>query len=590
MNSHQTAKVEFVAVLFILTGILSLLSVQTGAEALPDYDIDLNKTVVNISSVTGLGSFNVIITSHCVHTITVHLSVSSEKPLLCTPAESDFTIAPGASTTTTITASAPYSAPSGVYEITILANITKADGLPVQNGKERHASLIAVMPRIHSLTGNTLTVSAEPGKAITAKITLNNTGNAPEWASLRFHNSTGVMGYAGVGYIRIPAGGSADYPVLITVPKETKESTRSLEFDVVCLSNEERLTGGNIMVHIQVKKSNSAGNPTLSGPAMLASTAFVLIAGFILVPGIRKTGWKRAEPGQSGRGQPLPTLALPGILVALLILLSSAQGAGAQFNKRVEVSQSSVGINPSPLVEGGNTMTIEVTVYNDNTSMEQVIEASINAPGLATGYVKEHRVPAQGHTTFPVSFGANKEMSYGAVRAQILINTIERDGVPTGSVEENHVSVPSTILIPSYSLPEAVPDSFVVKRADAGNLSITIQNSGNAEDEIRLTVKNAEEVENRGVHFSNTSINAGHINAGGSAHLKMEFTVFGEDREFTVIRLTTNGTLVPETVGECTVVIAKDSEHTGGSDSSFIPAPLIIPALLAALFVWRRRG
>ncbi len=588
INLHQTANVAFAVVLLTLSGILPLLSARTEAEILPDYDLEVSKTVVNISPLTDVGSFNAVITNQCMHTLTIHLSVSSEGSLSCSPAESDFTLAPGVDTTTTIGIFAPYSTPAGVYEVAIRANITQVDGAPVQSGKVRHASLIAVIPEIHSVNAKPLTLSAEPGKALTARIALNNSGNAPEWASLRFCNTTGVMGYAGVGYIRVPAGGSADYPVLITVP-EGAEGSKKLEFDIVSLSNEERLSRGDIIVDIQGKKSNSAGGPLLSGPAMLTATAFILIVGLILVQWTRKTGWKRAERGLSGEGRPLPHLPLVGILVALLILLSSAQGAGAQFDKRVSVSPPNGEINPSPLSEGGNTVTIEVTVYNDNTSVEQVIEASVNAPGLVTGYVKEHRVPSQGSTTFPVSFGVNKEAAHSLVEAKISIKTIERDGIPTGSIEGQPVNAGAMIQITPYSLPEAVPDSFAVKRADAGNLSLTIQNSGNAQDDICITVGNAGELESRGVHFSNTSISAGPIDAGGSAHLNMAFTDTGKDRDFTVIHLTTNGSLVPDTAGECTVVMAKDVKHTGGSDSPFIPAPLIILALLAALVVRRRR-
>lgn len=595
-------------------------------QAAPDFDIEVSTTNIFLHSDNGfLDSFTVQVINQCLHSLNIQVTTNCPGATV-SPATATVTVGPGATTDVHIAVGSSSSTPAGLAIAGVHAEIVQVDGVPL-SGKSRYADVLVQFQRYSQITMITSKIEVEKGAANARNIKFQNMGNFLDHFSLELQDGDPITGSPLMDVLSAGPGEEVLYPVIITVPEKTSETSIKIRYRIWSLVNPGTQVNGTITLNIRENSGSSEEQ------VMVQPSQFMIITGgsciFLIFLAVH---FQRSRDG-SGipimpqrskiRGSmirvihqlrsnvsylPLPwsindntssrvgSRILPVVISAMIfggsiiVFIPFTSEAQVTPDCTVTISPGILHVEPSPFTpDDAAISTCEVTLTSQS-SMETVVQCTIE--GGFAGYAHEQRIPPGGQVSFEVACGVQKETKAEQYMYVLTAVVIEVNGVPIDTGTSSSTGFNLNTLC--YSFPIIIPQKGAVQTTTDGPMSITfvVINNGNRFEEIDIFSPERTDLEPKTFTFTGFPDSVG-LDPGDSEVLEIDVTSEKDpDREFTILTIRLTPEMDENRTASCTIVFASNVSGDGDGDEDFIPGigpAIILLAILFAGIVWERR-
>lgn len=512
-----------VLTILILTAIPhSQLSNNVAGDIVPDYFLELEDTVVHLSPDNNyLDDFSLLVHNVCIHSLRIEVTISASG-ISVSPQFSTISLAPYMSDTIPVEVATTFGFPHSVNQITILSEVTHADGIPVSI-KERTAQVVAYVLPYQNVSADVGTVQVSKGGAETFEVRVTNEGNFVDYYRMWFYDNDWIYCTPSANVIRVEPGETVGFPAVVLVSKDVPDSPEDLEYRIESLNDPSLRIDGVVPIEItEGGESRNGISPAVSSGILISGLILLLFALRYLEPfhtrrrrilscsklhrsfqqgtvcGLYPLSRSTIQNSQHLRS--FRTFGISFLLVMGMLFIPCVGNAQGQITPEIDVvTNGSITLDVSPR---GTSLGIASVTISTSSSVDSCVRVTIEAPGYTFGYVNEHLIPAFGSTTFFVGTVALKGSPYRVTAATVFAEVIEVAGIPfTGASDAQAGFV---LLVSPYSLPMVTMENGYteIKKDKPVNVDISVQNGGNALDEFEFWTLNRHRLEDDGMNLS----------------------------------------------------------------------------------------
>jgi len=474
------------------------------AEVTQDYDIHLDTTLIHLFYEHGnVAPVTLILENQCAHQLTLTIT-SGSTHLMISPALTTIILPPGTGSTREMKISVllPFEGTAGTYQLMITTKVTRVDGAFIENGRERHASVLALVHRYHMVDVETGYVQVPSVGAVTRTILLNNTGNDRDYFSLEFTSTDDIMCYPAVDYLEIGKGEIGEYPIILVLGKGTPEGETTIELKIRSLCDDNSIFNRILTIFIdeEIKEKDTTHSILSSSLIIMGIILLTILFSLLSRPIWRSRIMKFIR-------SPFHSYCFLLIITGSMLLLPISTSTQAQPVPESSITiDGSMNLDASPFTpDEASVEMLTVTISSDEPD-EQVVVIVFDSPNVQFGHVREHRIPANGQRSFTLRAGVSKGSRNIKTVGNLFIRTIEREGVAVNDGSGNQTGF--FISLKPYSHP-MITTEYSILQTNLGRpltLEIELTNRGNAMDLYHIDVDNREELEGVGITVSNAIV------------------------------------------------------------------------------------
>ncbi len=598
---------------------------HAAGQAAPDFDIEVSTTHIFVNSDNNfIGTFNILVINQCLHSLTVEVTTNCPGATV-SPATATVTVAPGATSTVNIAVASSSSTSATLAIAGVQAEIVQVDGAPL-SGKSRYANVLVQFQRYSQINMITGQIEVEKGAANARNIKFQNLGNFADHFCLELQDGDPVTGYPLMDVLTAAPSEEVLYPVVFTVPEQTSETSVKIRYRIWSLVNPGTQVNGTITLNIRENAGSNENQIMISpfhgfimtsgGCLVLLFLALYLHRGRLRTKDSRVHGsfksrksidpvlhahdtngsqnpilWSMNVRGSLRHGSHVVSVFVLTILFLGIIITSFPSTSEAQVGTdfTIMINPATRQVDPSPFTPDENAIsTCEVTLTSES-SMELVVQCSVN--GGFAGYVREHRIPPGGQTSFEVACGIQKEMKGEQFMYIQTAEVIEVNGVPFNS--GNPVSAGFNVETQAYSFPIIIPQRSAVqmKTDEPMTITVVIVNDGNRYEEIEISSPEKSDLETGGFTFTGF-LESVSLDPENNKIFEIGVTSAKDpSHEFTILTIQITSDMEEDRTSSCTIVFASSVTEDDGDDD-FIPGAgpaIICMAILLAGITWGHR-
>lgn len=565
-----------------------LFSLDVAGELAPDFDLEVDTTYVTLNESTGNRDFlSVILTSHCAHILHLETRVDGNGYKV-DPNESTIILESHGNATIGMIVETTSRSPYDMRTIEITSQIVRVDGVAVEDGKERHASVVVHRVRDRRVSVYDEQQVAVRGTATYGTIQIEDRANCMELISLHFDFEGEIQIYPGVDWKLMEfSGEDIHYPYIVVVPENVTGDHWMVPFSVWSETNSSKLANATLEVKLGSEPwENGPGKQ--SDPAFLITTSIGFFILFMILHFLSSI-----HPHRLSR-QFSAVFRNRHVVIVFLILLvanganiSLSRSAGAQTEPDVKTEHiSTVPMDSSPFSPDSVSIGAMTFTITSNESYECVVRVLIDIDLFHIGHTWEHRVPAFGVVNFTVNVGVPKWSSYQVRNGIINSRIIEIEGAEADGWEHNSGFL---IYTTPFGLPTIEPEDHIMLFRERGSriISLEVGNQGNSYDSMTLVLDDANEIREQGFNLTfphkSRDLDSGEIEP-------MNFTIGSPremDQEFQVLRMYVFSDVDHDVRSRCTIVIAQSDgrEKDSEGDPLYDLLPWILMITTVALVV-----
>jgi len=553
---------------------------ETKGGVLPDFDLEIDDSIVFINSTTYLGQFTITVTNVAVDA-TIRVRITIDAPgMMVSPEDATISVGPASSRTVNAAIAATYSSPARIGGVHVFAEITHVNGVPFGGVKERDVSAAVILLRNHNITPSYTNITLGQGETKSEGVLVNNSGNAIDYIALEFmNNDDQVQAYPQVDYLRVEAGQLIEYPVIVTASEKASKDIHTIPYHVYSLADSASEEEGelNILV-VDEKTTVEEDRIGTDGRVMMGILVVVMILSLMVLSLL---------PGQQNRRYPSQMVAS----MVILLLLGLIPGSAAGFSGDVTVGDGG-SVDPSPITQDQLAITTHWITLSSNDETEQVVEISVDSPFAINSYNRFQRISPMGSTSFPIHTIVPKESAFSNHLVSVEVRTVEREGV---EVEDgSSVTAGYSVLAQAYSLPliEPLGDTFFEGgKGDKATLGFRVVNGGNARDSLNVSIDVSQ---GDGDSIDHDFMNGGEeVEIGAYFQEEVRVKITDSIDDVQVLRFYVSGNMTTEPVAGGTILIlpeTEDEEKWELENPAFIGGAIAVVVIIGAVFVvWSRK-